>query len=72
MHGRGRAWREEGCAWQGGMCGRKRGMRGKGHAWFGGMHGKGACVAREKRPLQWAVRILLECILVRKLLRRSG
>ena len=56
------------------------GMHGRGHAWWGGMHGKGACVVgecawqgacvtqghawQERRPLQRAVRILLECILV--------
>ena len=39
----------------------------------GGMGGKGACMAggrghawQERRPLQWTVRILLECILVSK------
>ena len=35
----------------------------------GGMHGRGVCVEgggawQERQPLQWAVRILLECILV--------
>ena len=43
-----------GCAWQGvcmagGVC--------------GGVHGRG-CVWQERWPLQWTVRILLECILV--------
>ena len=68
-----------GCAWQGGMCGWGGHMWQRGHAWQGcvcggGMHGRGhawcgACMAeghawQEKRQLQWAVRILLECILV--------
>ena len=42
------------------------GVHGRGHAWHGGVHGRGAYMARgqERRPLQRAVRILLECILV--------
>ena len=49
------------------------GMHGRGHAWQGGgMHGRGARAWRgeggsawqEKRQLQRAVHILLECILV--------
>ena len=48
----------EGACMQGGVYGR-------GHVWQGG-----ACVVggghvwQERQPLQWAVRILLECILV--------
>ena len=34
-----------------GLCMAKGGMYGEGHAW------------QERRPLQWTVRILLECIL---------
>ena len=46
----------------GGMCG--GGVHGGGHAWQGAcVAGGHACVAGEM-PLQWAVRILLECILV--------
>ena len=61
---------ERGCAWQ------KGGMRGEGgHAWqrgpcmakgacmVGAVHGKGVCV-QERRPLNTAVCILLECSLV--------
>ena len=64
MHGRGHAWlggmhgrwgmhdKGQGCAWQ------------VAHAWQeGGVHGRGRAW-QEKWPLQWAVRILLECILV--------
>ena len=57
-----------------GMCmvgGWQGGMHGKGHAWQGGvhgMHGGVTCMAggmrRGRQPLQWTVRILLECILV--------
>ena len=62
------------CVTGGGICG--RGVHGGGgHAWqrvcaAGGMHSRGACVAgggaawQERWPLQPAVRILLECILV--------
>ena len=53
-------------------------MHGRGHVWLGGMHGRGVCMAggvcggvhgrgcvwQERWPLQWTVRILLECILV--------
>ena len=41
-----------GCVAGGGMHGRDVRGRGGGHAW------------QERWPLQWAVRILLECILV--------
>ena len=74
MHGRGHAW--QGCAWSGGMCGGgvhgrgvcvAWGMHGRGHAWqtacvAGGVHGRGHAW-QERWPLQWTVRILLECIL---------
>ena len=46
----------EGCTWQGGVCGR-------GGAWQGGAWQE-ECAWQERRPLQLAVRILLECILV--------
>ena len=55
-----------GACMTGGVCGR-------GHAWQGGMHDGvmrgggmhgGGRAWQEKRPLQWTVRILLECILV--------
>ena len=52
---------------RGGVCGRG------GHAWHGGVHGRGACLVGGGHALQgacvadtvneWAVRILLECIL---------
>ena len=68
----GNAW-QAGHVWQGGMCDR-RVVHGRGHAWQGVMHGMGhTCQGdmhgrgprwQEKRPLQQAVRILLECILV--------
>ena len=47
----GYVWQGRGSAWQGAMCG-KGGVRGKGggHAW------------QERQPLQWTVRIPLECI----------
>ena len=41
-----------GCMVLGGMCGR-------GHVW------QGVCMV-ERRPLKWAVRIVVECILVLK------
>ena len=53
MHGRGHAW-------QGGMHGRGEGMHGRGACMAGGMCEGGACMAYD----QWAVHILLECILV--------
>ena len=64
------AWQEVcmagGHAWQGGMHGRGAcvagGMCGGG-CMGGGMHGRGVCMAG-KWQLQWAIRILLECILV--------
>ena len=46
-----------GGAWEGGVCGR-------GVCVAGRMHGRGRCAWQEKRPLQWEVRNLLECILV--------
>ena len=46
-----------GCAWQGG------GMCARGHVWQRGMCARGH-VWHERWPLQWTVRILLECILV--------
>ena len=63
-----------GCAWQGDMCGGGACGGVSRHAWWGVMHGRGcawpgACMVdvgrtwQERRPLQWAVRILLECIL---------
>ena len=67
----GHAW-QGGHAWPGGMRGRRVCMAG------GGVHGRGAylvgvCMAgghvwQEKRQLQRAVRILLECILVLKII----
>ena len=49
-------------------------MAGRGYAWqgvcmVGGVHGRGTCVAdghewQDRRPLQQAVRILVECFLV--------
>ena len=54
------------------MCG-CGGVHGRGYAWWGGACvAEGACVAgghawQERRPLQWAIRILLECILVSKM-----
>ena len=66
MHGRGACMGSR-CAWQGGIhCG--------GHAWQGGMCGRGFACHACPPPQQilrlwhtvngWAVRILLECILV--------
>ena len=63
-----------GCAWQGHMHS-KGGMCGKGDAWQGacmegGMCGRGACMPPPHTHNEiwsvnvWAVRILLECILV--------
>ena len=77
MHGRGNAWQGE-HAWQGGMHGRGSCMAG-GHAWQGGMCSRGACMvgacetggACIPQQILWdtvnerAVRILLECILVK-------
>ena len=67
MHGEGGMYGEGGymcgeggaCMVKGGMCG-KEGVHGKGGACMGG----GGHVWQERRPLQWTVRILLECILV--------
>ena len=81
MHGGagGHAW--QGGVWHGvrmagghawwGMC-MAGGMHGRGHAWQGAMHGGGHVwlgghVWQERWPLQREVRILLECILVKKL-----
>ena len=55
---------KEGYAWQ------RQGVCGKGGACMAGAWQRGTCVARgacvqEKRPLKRAVRILLECNLVR-------
>ena len=72
MHGRGHAW--QGVCMTGGMHGRghawKRGacMVG-GHVWQGACVAEGACMVgghawQERRPLQQAVRILLECIII--------
>ena len=60
----------KGCAWQG-VC-ITGGMHGRGNVWQGACV-QGACMAgqcvwwgwQEKWPLQWAVCILLECILVK-------
>ena len=67
---RGHAWQWE-CAWQGGMCGRGHawqgacmvgGMYGRGYG--GGMHGRGhAWQILWDTVNEWAVCILLECIL---------
>ena len=69
MHGRGTCM-AGGHAWQGGMHDRG-GMHGRGHVWqgvcmAGGMHGRGHAW-QERWSLQWAVCILLECILVIKI-----
>ena len=65
MHYGGHAWQGDvhgmGCAWQGGMC--SGGMHGRGACMTGGCVWQG-CVWQERWPLQRAVRILLECILV--------
>ena len=58
MHGGGHAW--QGHAWPGGM--HSGGMHGRGHVWQGGVHGSGGCAWHTVN--EWAVRILLECILV--------
>ena len=56
------------------------GVHGRGHVWPGGTHGGGTCVVsmhgrghawQERWPLQQALRILLECILVRHIVRLS-
>ena len=75
---RGACMEKGGMHGKGGMCG-EGGMHGKGgvHGEGGGMHGEGRCMAKggmygkrrgharlETRPMQRAVRILLECILV--------
>ena len=46
-----------------GMHGRGACMAGGGHVWQGGVHGRGHAW-QERWPLQQAVHILLECILV--------
>ena len=62
-----------GACMAGGMCGRGACMAGGVHGKrvcmvgayvTGGIHGGGCVVWQERWPLQWAVRILLECILV--------
>ena len=74
VHGRGCALQGAcvmGVCMVGGMCGRgvhgKGGVHGRGHGgrhtWHGACVGAG-CAWQERRPLQRAVRILLECILV--------
>ena len=69
MHGRGHVWQWGQHAWQGGMCG----SGGDQHAWQGGMcgmvHGMHATPQQISQDTvnsvnEWAVRILLECILV--------
>ena len=68
----------EGHAWQGWHAWPRNGGCGRGCAWEDVWQGRGVCVEegayiagghewQERRPLQWAVRILLECILVVKL-----
>ena len=68
MHGRGHVWWVRRCPWQevcmtGGVC-----MAGwcawQGVCMAGGVHGRGVHAWKERRQLQRAVRILLECILV--------
>ena len=66
----------QGVCMTGGMHGRgvcvARGVHGRGHAWQGGHAWQvSACVTggrawQERWPLQWAVRILLECTLVKE------
>ena len=77
MYGRGHVWQGDmhgrGHVLQGCMCGRgghvwQEGMHGRGHMWQGGMHDRWGHSWQERRPLQWAVRILLECILKIKVL----
>ena len=59
---------EVGYVWQGGMCGRgacgRADVGGRGMCGTGVVHGRGWYIWQERRPLQWAVCILLECILV--------
>ena len=74
MHGRGYAWQGDMCTTGGmcateGMCG--GGVRGRGVGVAGGVHGGGSMwwgeagrAWQKRQPLQRAVRILLECILV--------
>ena len=73
VHGRGCAW---GACMAGEECVAGWGHAWRGHAWQGdvygrvgggGMHGRGVCGGegvQERQLLQWAVRILLECIRV--------
>ena len=53
------------CAWQGvcmaGGVHSRMSMHGRGHAWQGGVHGRGHAWHMVN---EWAVQILLECILV--------
>ena len=65
IHGRGHVWQGGPCM-VGSMHGRGHvlgGMCGRGACVVGGMHDRG-CVWQERRPLQRASRILLECILL--------
>ena len=84
VHGRGHVWQgvcmAGGHVWQGaciagghvwqGAC-IAGDMCGRGASMAGGMHGSWACMTGggERQPLQWMVRILLECSLIYK--RRS-
>ena len=76
---RGRVWQwgvhGRGACMAGGMCGGGHAWQGVsmagGHAWQEGVHGRGTCVAGgcawqilQDTVNEWAVRILLECILV--------
>ena len=56
MYGRGRCVYDKEACMAGDMCGR-------GHVWQRWCVWQGACV-QERRPLKWAVSILLECVLV--------
>ena len=85
MHGRGACM--AGACMAVGMCGRGACVAGGMCVWQGGMHGQGVhgrgmcgggracvpggCAWQERRPLQWTVRILLDCILVYILLSQS-
>ena len=63
---RGHAWQGVCMAGEGKHASRGDCMVGdawQGHVWQGAMHGRG-CARQEKQQLQWAVCILLECILV--------
>ena len=69
MCGGGHAW--QGCVHGRGACvaGGMHGSRvcmARGHAWQGTCVAGGGHAWQERMPLQWTVRILLECILVAK------